>query len=307
MPTCTCKTDQHRHCAGRASEQLLPTQIAMDRLALTPLEIISAPLIRHIKSRREKLLVCPHESPFINPDLEFFQKINSSVKIAFIHIGKCAGESIMTYLRCALPPESFTLFEYHCFNANILIEDLVVEAQKDPRIVIVVSIRDPLERWVASFNWDYHHVVLSTPEPVGVYMKMMRQYPHVQDLARSIAKRNQKACKYGRLHHMGMGPAWYLPESIIKKLPKDRTYIIRLENIKADLTSMTKRIAMKSSILNAHSHIHVPLTKSSYKNAYPAGTFGDLKDLSLAEVHMMKEYLQEDYRAYDQLLAMINL
>ena len=279
--------------------------MAKDRLALTPLEIISAPLIRHLKTRREKLLVCPHESPFINPNLEFFRKAESSVKIALIHIGKCAGESIMTYLRCALPPESFTLFEYHCFNANILIKDLVDEAKRDPRIVIVASVRDPLERWTASFNWCYHHVVLSTTEPVVEYMKMMRRYPRVQDLARSIAKRNLKACKYGRLHQMGKGPAWYLPEDIIQRLPEDRTYIIRLENIRADLASMVKTLAIKESILNVQSGIHVPFTKSNYKDAYPVDTFGDLKDLSSAEIRMMKEYLQEDYRAYDRLLAMI--
>lgn len=278
----------------------------MNSLALTPLEVITAPLIGLIKTRREKLLVCPHQSPFINPPLSFLQKYDSSLKIALIHIGKCAGESIMAYLRCALPAESFTLFEYHCFNANRLIEELIAKFIGNPGVIIVVSIRDPLERWVASFNWDYHHVVLSTAEPVLEYMKMIKRYPLVQDLARSIANRDRKACEYGRLHHMGMGPAWYLPESMIEKLPRERTYIIRLESIKTDLAALVDSIASRASISNAHNPMHVPLTKGNYKDAYPAGTFGDIKGLSDEEITIMKEYLREDYKTYDRLVAMAN-
>lgn len=274
----------------------------IDQLALTPLEIMTAPLFKHLRTKRESLLICPHESPFINPNIDFVRKINTDLKICLIHIGKCAGESIMTYLRCALPPGSFSIVEYHCFQSNKLIQELLTETQLDPRIVIIIPIRDPLDRWEAAFNWDYHHVVLSTPEPVSEYMQMIREFPKVADLARAIAEQDQRACKYGRLHHMGMGAAWYLPAQTVLNLPSGRTYLIRLESIQKDIGEAVRDMASVASIQDVRSDLYVPLTKAHYKEAYPKGTFGSLKSLNSKETERMRQYLCEDY----QTLVLLN-
>lgn len=182
-----------------------------------------------------------------------------------------------------MPPQSFSLFEYHCFNANELIRELLSEIANDPGVFIIIASRDPLDRWAASFNWDYHNVILSTPEPSRKFMRMIKSFPKVQNLAKAIAANDRKAYGFGKLEHMGLGPSWYLPLSLIDSLPTDRTYYIRLENIQQDLPSMVEDIASRMSLENTQILKHIPLTKANYKEAYPAKTFGHLNDLSRSE------------------------
>ena len=278
--------------------------MSIENLSLTPLEVLTFPLINHLRSRRERLLICPYVNPFTNPQVNFFRSYKSQLKIALIHVGKSAGESIMTYMHCALPPESFSLFEFHCFNADELIKDLLDDARNDPSIVLVIPIRDPLDRWVASFNWDYHYQVLSNLEPSTEFMRMINSFPKVQDLARGIVANDRDACRFGRLTHMGNGVSWYLPDNRVDSIPKERTYVIRVEHISHDLAFMINDLAKKMSIHNAQAPKHVPLTKANYKAAYPANTFGSLKDFSSSDTQQMKIYLQEDYAVYQRLLAL---
>ena len=143
-------------------------------------------------------------SPYFDPRIEFFKACKAQIKIVFIHVGKCGSESIMSFLRCALPPDSFSLFEYHCFDSNRLIKELLGEIKSDPHVFMIISTRDPLDRWAASFNWDYHNVVLSTAEPSMEFIRMIKRFPKVQNLAQAIAADDKRACRLGRLEHMGM-------------------------------------------------------------------------------------------------------
>ncbi len=209
----------------------------------------------------------------------------------------------MIYLRCALPPDLFSLFEYHCFDSNKLIKELISEIKNDPQVFMIIATREPLDRWAASFNWDYHNVVLSSAEPSMEFMRMIKRFPKVQNLAQAIAKNDKTACRLGRLEHMGMGASWYLPLSVLESVPSDRFYCIRLENIKNDLSSMVEDITLRMSLQNTQILRHIPLTKANYKEAYPANTFGDLLDLSRSEVTKMKDYLKEDYAVHDLLVS----
>lgn len=278
--------------------------MSVANLDLTPLEVVTAPIRNYIKTRREQLLICPHGTPYINPEIDFFKACQSPLKLVLIHIGKCGGESIMSYVRCALPPGCFSLFEYHCFNCNVLIKELVNEIKNDPQVFMIISTRDPLDRWAASFNWDYHNLVLSTAEPSMKYMRMIKSFPQVQDLARAIAANDKKACEFGKLEHMGMGASWYLPLSVMNSIPSERTYCIRLENIQNDLAFMIDDITRKRSLRDTQILRHVPVTKGNYKDAYPANTFGNLNNLSSSEITKMKNYLQDDYEVHRQLVAM---
>lgn len=277
--------------------------MVIENLRFTPLEILTTPLWNHIKRRREKRLICPHGSPYFNPSIEFFRTSQVQLKIIFIHVGKCAGESILSYLRCALPPESFCLFEYHVADANRLIEEVLGEIVNDAQAIVVISTRDPLDRWVAAFNWDYHNTVLSSTEPLKTFMRMIEAYPSVADLARGIAKNDQKARRYGRLEHMGMGVSWYLPATLLDSLPAGRTYTINLQTMHSDLVRMLTELRDGRSMPEIQILRHVPQTKANYKDAYPANTFGHLHDLRIEEINAMKAYLRLDYEVHHQLVS----
>ncbi len=277
--------------------------MVIESLRFTPLEILTTPLWDHIKRRREKRLICPHGSPYFNPSIEFFRTSQAQLKIVFIHVGKCAGESIMTYLRCALPPKSFCLFEYHVADSNRRIPEILKEIANDPHTILLISTRDPLDRWVASFNWDFHNTVLSSTEPLQTFMRMIEAYPSVVDLARGIARNEQKAMRYGRLEHMGMGISWYLPATLLGSLPAGRTYTIKVDTIHSDLARMLTELREHRSMPEIQILRHVPQTKDNYKDAYPANTFGHLHDLPVEEINAMKAYLRLDYEIHHKLTA----
>jgi hypothetical protein len=59
--------------------------MTIKRLRLTPMEILISPLTTHIRARLERLLFCPHGSPYFNPRIEFFKACKAQIKIVFTH------------------------------------------------------------------------------------------------------------------------------------------------------------------------------------------------------------------------------
>jgi hypothetical protein len=236
----------------------------------------------------------------VNPSLDVVVKRSWRRKIIFVHTGKCAGETILNVFRKAYR-KSADFYEYHCFNANLLIRELIdgLEKTEGQSISILVATRDPIARWISSFNWDLHNIFLSKSKALNWGY---REFPDVMQLASKIADGDPKALIFGRKGHMGMGISWYLPLGLLDRLPADNTFVIRQEFLERDLVNTLAMLMKKDGFSRAPGHISTPRTKGDFKSLYAADSFKDISDLSVAQINGLKCYLSDDYRVNDILI-----
>ena len=233
----------------------------------------------------------------LNSPLEEIKKHNSNHIIFFVHTGKCAGESILIALRKTFK-EVATIIEYHCFDANRLIKELLLNLSGDSILggaeaTFVIATRDPLDRWVSSFNWElYNRFLRKSKAPLMGY----RKYPSVLDLAHGIINKERSALTFGRSGHMGMGISWYLPRKTLTHLSKHKVYSIRMENIYEDFNLFASDFVNDFSHVSFKLPVQLPRTKGSYQQLYPKGTFADLKTCKKGDIDKLRHYLRKDYR-----------
>ena len=154
----------------------------------------------------------------------------SNIAIIFFHVGKCAGESIIRAIADAFGTRVAT-FEYHSFDANLLIKDFLTAKQlfcKDQEPIVIIATRDPVQRWFSAFNWDLHDLFLSKNVPLD---DGYSRFPKASDLAAGISTADPEALKFGRTNHMGMGLSWYLPLNMVAHLEGHRVYELSLIHI----------------------------------------------------------------------------
>jgi hypothetical protein len=235
----------------------------------------------------------------VNPSLDVLVRRSGRRKIVFIHTGKCAGETVRKVLRTYVKPADF--FEYHCFNANLLIRELLdnlgeIEGQS---IAFFVATRDPTTRWISAFNWDLHNMFLAK----GLELNWgYREFPDVKQLAQKISDGNPNALVFGRKGHMKMGISWYLPLDLLDRLPADSTFVIRQESLERDLVNALSIMARKDGVNRAPGQICAPRTKGDFKKLYNAGLFKDISDLSGEQINGLRNYLSGDYHVNDLLI-----
>lgn len=237
----------------------------------------------------------------LNPPLDILLGERGKPKILFVHTGKCAGESILKALRQYYLDKA-DIYEYHCFDANELIRELLVTQSTSSleRFTFLIANRDPLQRWISSFNWDLHNLFLSKDRSRNIGYQA---YPTIKDLAASIANKDPEAIKFGRAHHMGMGIAWYLQQDLINKLPLASTHIIRQESLQQDFENAVISINMSQAQPIKTAIPKLEHTKDDFKSCYPRGTFRVCADLSIAEKEAVRSYLCQDYAVSGSLAS----
>ena len=232
----------------------------------------------------------------LNSPIEVIAKCDVKPIIIFVHTGKCAGESIIKAVRKAFSKE-VTVIEYHCFDANRLIRELLTNRSGgsipgNRELTFMVATRDPVNRWVSSFNWDLHQRFLrKSISPSGGY----RKYPKVYDLAKGICNKEKFALSFGKSGHMGMGVSWYLPMDVLPSLVKHPVYVIRMEHLNDDFNLFASDFAQRVNYTFHKPPALLPKTKDNYKASYPNDTFGDLKSITNQEMEALRNFLGADY------------
>ncbi|SMO98427.1 hypothetical protein [Paracoccus laeviglucosivorans] len=187
----------------------------------------------------------------------------------------------------------------HVREANRLIRDAVV---KDPGdFIYLISTRDPIARFVSSFNWDKHNVYLSRPNAVAKVKQWFEEFPTIDALARALSyadpQKAQRALHFSRFGHMGKGPAWYTPLDLIPLLPKDRTFLVETENFATDIQNF---------VWSANPALHgMPVKVFHDKSDFTAG-YSDAKELFPKNLSMegrrnLRILLNEDVLAWSKL------
>ena len=243
-----------------------------------------------------------YENKNFNPLLRVVNSWGEKNKIAVVHVGKCAGESVIRSLKKNLPSNHFDIFEYHCFDANRLLSELVNQQHELSSVYFVICTRDPLERWISSFNWDLHNIILSKSK----HSELHKKYPNVHELVEELCcdDPDEDALKLSRFGHMGMGISWYLPYEVFCELPHERTYCVRTENIDSDLSAVILRLRALAKEPPSPMR-ETPKTKDDYKSKYPAATFGGLDKTAYGQIKKIKKHLDSDYAIHELAMKFI--
>jgi len=252
------------------------------------------------------------QSTSFNPDpLDLLESAAQKPTIALIHIGKCAGESVLDALRMNFSHEELNLCEFHIFDANQRLDQLFKKIKDTVQIHCLVTTRDPLARWVSAFNWDTHTFHRSQQffcHPNAVHFH--QRYPSAKSLAAGLAKSEKEAINFASFHHLAyghiaMGADWYLPASRRSHLNRATSSVIRTERIQQDYESCIRSILNQFTNLSDRQAIAVPKTKQSYQTRYPEHSFSQLTDLTETEQNAIARTIKKDIEAHQDLINIL--
>ncbi|AGP95073.1 sulfotransferase family 2 domain-containing protein [Alteromonas mediterranea] len=160
-----------------------------------------------------------------------------SKKIIHIHVGKCAGGSINQ----ALNSLNLAFVELHCGDAPEQLKKLIREDQGDN--LYLVTARDPIKRFISAFNWDKYEKIIVQKASNPYWNKIYATFESVNDLCESLESKNSEkrelahfAIKESKLH-IELGLAWYCPLETLERIPKERLFLIKTENILEDFNN----------------------------------------------------------------------
>ena len=227
--------------------------------------------------------------------------------ICIVHIGKCAGGSVLKALEKTFQNKQIQIIEYHIFDANSILKQAIPCSTDDNHIHWIILTRDPIMRWISSFNWDYHLYRLNQKFYCHAEARnLLSHFNNCLELAKELAKNNEKAIllsKFSHLSfgHMAMGQAWYLNEKLINYLRQERTSLIRTEKIEEDLQNSVRRIYEQFGWADSF-EIKLISEKGGYKKNYKPGTFKDHSNFSSYDLESLKSHLNDDYMIHNLLI-----
>ena len=283
-------------------DDLISTDLAMN---------LSKPLDHSWRSLSIQHKIYDHyKDPNFNKDpAEIDQNEQQAPWLCIIHVGKCAGETVIKALKFSLPELSHRIIEYHIFDSNLLINQLIELSQTMRNIEIIFCTRHPLERWISSFNWDYYSYKLNRhyycPSDI---LNLFNFYPNSKLLARGLCNGEKEAImlsksKHFIFGHMAMGQSWYLPKRLIHIINQHQGYVVRTERIEYDLKFCIQRLVNKyPEILRAPRNINVRRLKNS-QNFRADFNFTLSCDLTQIEREAVLYHVSEDSEVNELMIS----
>ena len=264
-------------------------------------------LTNETKKCLQILRVFPHfDDKNFNCRLENLTQ-NTVPTVCVIHVGKCAGGSVLSTLSKTFSKCSTRIVEYHVFDANHILKKAIRYTSQSEHIHWVILTRDPASRWISSFNWDYYTYVLKKRFFChSKALKLFDSFNNSLKLAREIAKGNEQAILLSKFEHltcghMAMGQAWYLNNKLIESLPPKATSLIRTEKLNNDLHSSIARINDQFGWNEEYKD--EPLRdKTDYQKQYGPKIFKRLQDFNPKDIYELKKHLSEDFFIHNLLL-----
>jgi len=251
------------------------------------------------------LNIFPHfwNENFNPAQLEEISKESQAI-LCIVHVGKCAGESIILTLKRLFKSSNIRVIEYHIFDSNRIIEEEISKSSSRENIHWIFLTRDPINRWISAFNWDIHTYHMNQyfychPE----INKLFSQYSNCVELARGIANNEEEAIFLSRFHHlafghMAMGQAWYLPKTVMNLVKPDKTSIIRTEDIHEDMHKCLEKLKMQFSFLKTPETIRIAHINQGYQNRYKPNTFKKRRELDSHLINILKAHLAKDFESH---------
>ena len=238
-----------------------------------------------------------------NPLISTVRQFTGKHIILFVHTGKCAGGSILAGMAQIFGAD-LIVYEYHVFDANErLLEALTFFHDNDfESASVVIATRDPLSRWVSSYNWDLHNSYLSKKRPL---CEGYSSYLNVNLLAQGIKNGENLAMSFGRFGHMGMGVSWYLPSECHSLLDSKNTFILKTETLDSDFSSFVNQFCDRHELPQkniASRAAKLTQTKHDFKSSYSKDIFQEFNYSNIEVVDAMHRYLKDDIAAHSSLV-----
>jgi Sulfotransferase family len=234
---------------------------------------------------------------FFNPTIEQMLACKTR-KILFVHVGKCAGESIVSALAGAIG-NGFTLFEMHVANANHAINIAMRDHAEE--FIFLIAKRDPLQRFVSAFNWDKHNLFLRGNLKDTQFALWFEAFPTAEILGKSLSSEYPEICeaakKFSMFAHMGMGQSWYTPMNLLQNIPNHNIHVVDMNSLQKDIENFIS----KQLKYNLQRPLTIPHTKGDYRQSYTDGKLIFPNELSDQAAINLRERLREDYKVYDWL------
>lgn len=244
-----------------------------------------------------------------NPSYSRVVQSNSEVDVLLVHVGKCAGGTVITTLRSLFPACNVKIWHYHVHDSRHLLSRVIDLQEQKANLLVLMLTRDPLARFISAYNWDYClHVLQRTPYSQFKIDKWYQKYPSARELIRALAGNStcDEAIRFARYKHyayghMRMGISWYLSIDLLKELNPFRTFCIRVEHINEDLPSFVRHLEDVSGF-KIRKELRVRHDKSDYARLFPSNLLridSSRDALTDTEIDRMKLFLSEDYKCHE--------
>ena len=254
------------------------------------------------------LQVYSHFNKDFNPININSESLKDQITICVIHIGKCAGESILNTLQKSINNKQVRIIEFHIFDANMVLQTFFDSTLQRKDIHWMILTRDPLIRWISSFNWDQHIFSINNHLYCHAHFKhLMQKYKNAKKLIRDLIRDKKTAFELSSFNHlacghMRMGQAWYLERFPLDQLATSDASIIRTEHINHDYEQFIHNLENRFPSLEINKNIGISRTKSNYKNRYSHDKFTTINDLDQDDINFMKSFLGKDYIYHNEIV-----
>ena len=260
------------------------------------------------RSTLSALKVYSHFNKDFNPIHIDTGSLQEQIVICVIHIGKCAGESILNTLQKNITKKNTRIIEFHIFDADMILPAFFHTTLQCTNIHWIILTRDPLTRWISAFNWDKHIFSINSHLYCHAHFKhLMQKYKNAKKLIKDLIRNKEAAFELSSFHHlacghMQMGQAWYLERFPIDKLSTSQTSVIRTEHIAYDYERCIHDLENRFPYLKTNHKTDIDRTKSNYQNCYRHDRFTKVNDLTIDEINFMKNFLSNDYTYHNQII-----
>lgn len=198
--------------------------------------------------------------------------------INFVHIGKCAGTTVWRTLIDKLPKQAAQMNYFH-----------VSPVPHRPHIKNIITLRNPISRFVSAFYWRYY-LVCESNQQTDKYkgeLELLKKYETVDNFVSDLGvkgamlyKSDINSGKY--IHQCKQDIYFYLKDIYERNNPNNVEFCITQENLKKDMKTY---FGLDKVTLQVHS--------SKYR-VYD-------KTLSENSISILKNILHMDFKCIDRI------
>lgn len=211
--------------------------------------------------------------------------------IQFIHVGKCAGSSVGT----ALQNLSIEFEEFHCGNAST---QLAHSIKHNSEHFYLVTVRDPIARFVSAFYWDYYEkrVLNDYHGPDNKWKIYYERFETPNQIAEALTSRDSSLRELAWDYvtnsklHAEFCISWYIPLAKVKCLHSKNCHVIRTEHSDRDFLAFLRKFNIDTTSFGG-----LPREKQNYKHKI---TNYDTH-LSKVSIQNLKHVYFDDYLILD--------
>jgi hypothetical protein len=216
--------------------------------------------------------------------------------VIHIHVGKCAGST----LNACLHQAGIIFTELHGRKAKSQLEAILRSGIPEP--VFLVTVRDPISRFISAFNYDRLRTLRDEVGELGglqkkIWHTVFSRFAEPNCLAEGLSSSEigaqrlaRWACSRLSSSHVGLGLAEYMSMDAVLRLPAEHTHCFHQESLSSDIPILFTKLGYP-----APSYIPV-INSSTTPQSIENPLIADRHKISVAGEKNLQRHLAEDYR-----------